>query len=141
LSLRARTRIHPSLTLAGGSIFTHTRAENRANPDSPAYGAQLPYVPEQKWKLWTRVEWHSFSVSATGRLVGPRYYSADESRSLSPYQALDLRAAYEWAFDPGRLVLEAQVQNALDRRYEIVRLYPMPPRHATLRLRFSFSAP
>ncbi|WP_251980708.1 TonB-dependent receptor, partial [Salinibacter ruber] len=138
LSVRGRRQLRSNLSLSGGSYFTHTDAENRANPDSPAYGAQLPYVPRQTWKLWGRAEWRGLSVSATGRLVGPRFYSADESKSLAPYQAVDVRAAYEWAFDAGRLALEAQVKNVLDRRYEIVRLYPMPPRHATLRLRFSF---
>ncbi|WP_103028651.1 TonB-dependent receptor plug domain-containing protein [Salinibacter altiplanensis] len=137
LSVRARRQFRPNLTVSGGSHFTHTRAENRANPNSPAYGAQLPYVPQQTWKLWSRLEWRGLSVSATGRLVGTRFYSSDESRALAPYQAVDVRAAYEWSFEAGRLALEAQVKNVLDRRYEIIRLYPMPPRHATLRLRFS----
>ena len=141
LSLRAQSEVRPNLTVSGGSHFTHTRAENRANPDSPAYGAQLPYVPEQTWKLWTRVEWRGLSVSATGRFVGPRFYSVDESRALAPYQAVNLQAVYEWSVGAGRLALEAQVENVLDRRYEIVRLYPMPPRHATVRLRFSFPSP
>ncbi|MCS4197131.1 TonB-dependent receptor plug domain-containing protein [Salinibacter ruber] len=137
LSVRGRKQLRSNLSLSGGSHFTHTQAENRANPDSPAYGAQLPYVPRQTWKLWGRAEWRGLSVSATGRLVGPRFYSSDESKSLAPYRTIDVRAAYEWSFDAGRLALEAQVKNVLDRRYEIVRLYPMPPRHATLRLRFS----
>ncbi|MFB6272889.1 MAG: TonB-dependent receptor plug domain-containing protein [Salinibacter sp.] len=141
LSLRARTHLRPDLTLSGGTHFTHTRAENRANPDSPAYGAQLPYVPEQKWKLWTQVQWRGLSLSASAQLVGPRYYSTDESKALPPYQIVDLRAAYKWTFAAGRLALEAQIENVLDRRYEIVRLYPMPPRHATVRLRFSFPCP
>jgi iron complex outermembrane receptor protein len=141
LSLRARTRLRSGLTLAGGTVFAHTRAENRANPASPAHGAQLPYVPTQKWKLWANLQWQNFSVAATGRLVGPRYYTTDESKSLPPYRAVRLRTAYEWTFDAARVALEAQVENALDHRYEIVRLYPMPPRHATLRLRVSFSTP
>jgi len=148
LSLRGRTQIRSGGTLSGGTLsggtlsggtlFTHVRAENRANPLSPAYGAQLPYVPQQKWKLWAQLQWRGLSLSTTGRLIGPRYYSADESKSLPPYQAVDLRVAYEWKFSAGRLSLEAQIQNVLDRRYEVVRLYPMPPRHATLRLQFSF---
>ena len=138
LSLRGRRQFRRSLTVSGGSHFTHTRAENRANPDSPAYGAQLPYVPQQTWKLWTRVEWRDLSVAVTGRFVGPRFYAVDESRALDPYQAVTLHAVYEWSVGAGQLALEAQVENALDRRYEIIRLYPMPPRHATIRLRFSF---
>ncbi len=141
LSLRARTQPRPGLVLSGGTIFTHTRAQNRANPASAAYGAQLPYVPKQKWKLWAELQWRGLSASVTGQLVGPRYYTADESKALPPYQAVSLRTAYEWTFDAGRLTLETQVQNVLDHRYEIVRLYPMPPRHITLRLRFSFSGP
>ncbi len=138
LSLRGQRQLSSDLTLSGGSQFTHTEAENRANPNSPAYGAQLSYVPRQSWKLWSRVEWQGLSVSATGRLVGTRFYSSDESKSLAPYQTVDVRAVYEWVFDSGRLALETQVKNVLDRRYEIIRLYPMPPRHATFRIRFSF---
>jgi len=141
LSVRARRQLRTHLTVSGGSQYAHTRAENRANPDSPAYGAQLPYVPQQTWKLWGRVEWRGLSVSTTARLVGTRFYSVDESNSLAPYQAVDVRAAYEWSFNIGQLALEAQVENVLDRRYEIVRLYPMPPRHATVRLRFSLPSP
>ena len=141
LSLRGQRQLREGLAVAGGSHFTHTRAENRANPASPAYGAQLPYVPQQTWTLWSRVTWRGLSLSATGRLVGTRFYAVDESKSLAPYQTLDLRAAYEWSVGTGRLALEAQVENVLDRRYEIVRLYPMPPRHATLRLRFSLPSP
>jgi iron complex outermembrane receptor protein len=138
LSVRGRRQLRSGLILSGGSQFTHTDAENRANPDSPAYGAQLPNIPKQTWKLWGRVGWNGLSLSATSRLVGTRFYSADESNALSPYQALDLRVAYEWSLGTGELALVAQVKNVLDRRYEIVRLYPMPPRHATFQLRFSF---
>ncbi len=138
LSLRGRNQLRSDFTVSGGSQFTHTRAENQANPDSPAYGAQLPYVPKQTWKLWGQVDWNGLSFSATGRLIGTRFYSTDESNALPPYQALDLRAAYEWSLDKGRLALQVQVKNVFDRRYEIVRLYPMPPRHATLKLQFSF---
>jgi len=138
LSLRGQRQLSSDLTLSGGSQFTHTEAENRANPNSPAYGAQLPYVPKQTWKLWSRVGWRGFSLSVTGRLVGTRFYSSDESKALAPYQVVDVRAAYEWSSNAGRLALEAQVKNVLDHRYEIIRLYPMPPRHATFRLRFSF---
>lgn len=137
LSLRARTQLRSSVHLSGGTLFSHTRAENRANPNSPAYGAQLPYVPTQTLKIWGRTQWNDFSLSASGRLVGERYYSSDESNALSPYQTLNIRAAYNWRLPAGRLSIELQIENVLNKRYQVVRLYPMPPRHATLRLQLT----
>jgi iron complex outermembrane receptor protein len=137
LSLRAQTHVQSSLQLSGGTLFTHTRAENRANPNSPAHGAQLPYVPTQTLKIWGQTQWKDLSLSASGRLVGVRYYSSDESNALPPYQTLNVRAAYNWRLADSRLSIEMQIENVLNERYQVVRLYPMPPRHATLRLQLA----
>ena len=141
LEVSAGGAVHPtsSLTLQAGSIFTHTRAENRANPLSPAYGSQLPYVPEQQLKLWSHVDAHGFSLGVSARLVGTRFYTADESRQADPYQVVDLTAGYTRKLADLTLRLSGELHNLLDERYDVIRLYPMPPRHASVRLSVSLS--
>ena len=136
LEARLRGAIRPTdaLTLRMGTLFTHTLAENRANPLSPAYGSQLPYVPEQQLKLWTHLSAYGASLGATARLVGPRFFTADESKQADPYQVVDLTARYARTLAGVTLRLSGQIHNVLDERYDIIRLYPMPPRHASVQL-------
>jgi hypothetical protein len=47
---------------------------------------------------------------------------------------VDARLHYDRAFGPVRLGLGLTVDNVLDARYSIIRFYPMPPRHARLRI-------
>jgi iron complex outermembrane receptor protein len=139
VSLRGRIAVTDALTLRAGSVFTHTRAENRANRRSPAYGAQLPYVPPQQLKLWGGAAWNGLSVDLSGRLVGARYYSTDESQRLDPYQVLDLRAAYRLPLPGVDVTADVGIDNLLDERYQVVRLYPMPPRHLSASLTLSLT--
>jgi iron complex outermembrane receptor protein len=138
VSVRGRARTSTA-ALQGGLVFTHTRAENRSNPRSPAFGAQLPYVPRQQLKAWVGADWRGLSVGTTGRLVGSRYYSADESNALPPYHVVDLNVDYRFSFAGTRLSVGAQVENLTNERYEIIRLYPMPPRRLSGHLTLSLS--
>ena len=139
VSLRGRVAVTDALSLRAGSVFTHTRAENRANRRSPAYDAQLPYVPPQQLKLWGGVAWNGLSVDLSGRLVGARYYSTDESQRLDPYQVVDLRAAYRLPLPGVDVTADIGIDNLLDERYQVVRLYPMPPRHVSASLTVSLT--
>ena len=141
LEISAEGAFQPTsaLTMRLGTVFTHTRAENRANRLSPAYGSQLPYVPEQQWKLWTHAEAHGVSLGASARLVGTRFYTADESQHAAPYQVVDLTAGYAQTLAGLTLRLSGELHNLLDERYDVIRLYPMPPRHASVRLSVSLS--
>jgi len=139
LSVRGRIQATEFLSLRLGSVFTHTRAENRANPLSPAYGAQLPYVPQQQLKLWAGIDWAGISFGLNGRLVGPRFYSSDESQRLDPYQVVDLRTGYRFSIAGADITADVGIDNLLDQRYQVVRLYPMPPRHVSANLTVSLS--
>jgi iron complex outermembrane receptor protein len=65
----------------------------------------------------------------TGRLVGKRYITTDESSSLPSYVVIDGRASYEIAAGPLSATLSLTADNLLDETYSTIRFYPMPPRH------------
>jgi len=128
-----------AITLSGGTVFTHTRAVNRANRRSPAFGSQLPYVPREQLKGWLDARGYGLAIGLSGRVVSERYYTADESRSVPSYYVAQAYASYRYDLPPVSLTLRADLDNSLNQSYEIVRLYPMPPRHLSLRLQLSFS--
>jgi iron complex outermembrane receptor protein len=138
-SLRGQAQLASPVRVRGGASFTHTRAENRSNPTSPEFGAQLPYVPRQQVKSWMGVDAGPVSLDATLRLVGSRYYTSDASQAVPPYQVLDLQAGAEWSVRGATIHARLRLDNALDERYAVVRLYPMPPRHLSARLTVSLA--
>lgn len=133
-SVRGAVRLRSSATLRGGTVFTHTRATNQSNSRSPTYSAQLPYVPRQQLKAWLGADVRGLTLGLSARLVGPRPYTSDASKRLPPYQVVDAQVGYRYRFSGATVALNASIDNVLDQDYAVVRLYPMPPRHASLRL-------
>jgi iron complex outermembrane receptor protein len=136
LSAQGQARLPGAVHLDGGFYFTHTSAENRSDPATRAHGHQLRYIPRQQLKLFAGATWGPFTLDVTGRLVSERFVTSDETQALAPYQVLDVRLAATHALGPVAVTLDLTVENALDADYQVIRFYPMPPRHARLRLRF-----
>ena len=134
LSVRGRAQPAAALRLNGGAYFTYTSAENRAAPDAPAFGHQLRYVPRQQLKLHAGAAWGPLQLDLNGRLVGPRYITADETQALAPYQVVDAQLRLEQPVGPVTATAGLAIENLLNEDYSIIRFYPMPPRHARLRI-------
>lgn len=130
-------------TLGGGLTYTLTDARDRSRPGSSAYGHQLRYVPRHQFKLHTDAS-HPLGARTRlgldlgGRLTGARPVRADGSLDLPAAFTLDARLHLHHRLDIARAALTLGVENVLDADVEIVRGYPMPPRHARLRLHLSF---
>lgn len=134
LSASGQARLGAHAQVDGGLFFTHVAAENRSAEATRAFGRQLPYVPRQQLKAHAGAAWRGLRADLSGRLVGPRFLTADESQKLPAYRVMDVQVGYTRAVGPVRLGLSAALRNALDARYSIIRFYPMPPRHAEVRL-------
>lgn len=130
-------------TLGGGAIYTLTDARDRSRPGSSVYGHQLRYVPRHQLKLHAHAGL-GFGPSTRLRLdLGGRFTSARPVRSdgslwLPAAFTLDGQIRLQHRFPNFTAALSLGIENALDAEVEVVRGYPMPPRHARLRLRLSF---
>jgi len=121
-----------------GGVYTHTRSEDRANPNAASYRQQVRFVPIDLLKLYGSIRVANIRLDAHARLVGPRFTAADGSQSLPAYQVVDLHLSTTRQL--GGLALSAGfvVENALDATYEILSFYPMPPRHLPARLTVTY---
>jgi iron complex outermembrane receptor protein len=132
-------RLGPALRLDGRAVYTRTEAEDRSDPATRAHGRQLPYVPPSKLKGHAGIAWRlpggagTLRMRLSGRLTARRYVTPDESQSVSPYQVFNARLRYARNIGGARATLGFAVENLTDEDYQIIRLYPMPPRHASLR--------
>jgi len=130
-------------TLGGGLTYTLTDARDRSRPGSSAYGHQLRYVPRHQLKLHTDASRPlgprtRIGLDLGGRLTGARPVRADGSLDLPAAFTLDAQLHLRHRLDIATAALTLGVENVLDAEVEIVRGYPMPPRHARLRLHLSF---
>jgi iron complex outermembrane receptor protein len=132
-------RVAPATRLRGRLTFAHVSATDRSMPQARAYGKQLPYTPRERLKSQLGLGWRWLRLDVSARLVGPRYVTADESQSLPPYQVVDTQLQVQHALGPATVTAQLSVQNLLDTDYSVVRLYPMPPRHARARLTVGFT--
>ena len=122
----ARPLAHASVEL--GALATVQRARD-AGTDAP-----LRYVP-----AWTAKSWGGLAVGAVRadlgvRAVGRRYTTASASQPLPAYLVVDAQLTARRVVAGVGLALSLAAENLTDARYEIVQSYPMPPRHARVRL-------
>lgn len=142
LSLGGALRPRGAVLLDGGLTFTHTAAEDRSDAASAAFGRQLRYVPREQLKAHLGLTRERLPLvggrlrlDVGARLVSRRYTTSDETRHLPPYGVLDAQARYTWRVGGAlQATLGLVAENLADARYAVIRRYPMPPRHARLRL-------
>ena len=134
-SLRAAAPLGLGAALGLDLVLTRTAARDRTNPESTSYGQPLLYVPERQAKAAVTVGGAALALDLEAVHTGRRFTASDGSASLSPVTVA--AAGLRTRLDLGRggaAGLAVRLENATDRRYQIVRGYPMPPRHLSFRL-------
>ena len=94
----------------------------------------LRYVPRWTAKAWGGLGLGSLRLDVGARVVGARPTTATGSQALPPYVVLDAQLGARRHIGPVAITLALAAENLSDTYYEVVRSYPMPPRHARLRL-------
>jgi iron complex outermembrane receptor protein len=94
-------------------------------------------VPRHQVKGRLDASWRALRTALFARWVSTRYVTVDASQGLDPYVVLDARMAT--SVDLASLDIECAVllENVLNREYEVIRDYPMPPRRLTLQIHVS----
>ena len=133
-SLGVRTPLALGVHLRLDGIATATDARDRTEPGTTSYDQPLLYVPDRQFKAAVTLGVRGLAFDAEAVHTGRRFVVADGTASLAPVTvaAAGLRLH---ASDPtGAIAAALRVENLTGRRYEVVRGYPMPPRHLSLRL-------
>ncbi len=120
--------------------YTLQQCLNRTNPEADTYGLQLAYIPQHT--AGGSVAWENpwVSLSLSGHGVTERWSNNEhyDDSHLPGYAEMGLTLWHD--FDLCRqqhLRLRADLQNLLDKQYEIVIHYPMPGRAWSVTLTYS----
>ena len=98
------------------------------------FGRILPRRVQDSGRLAATWRRSDFTLGGTLQAFGERYEDAANSTRLAGYATLDLQAGWTLARD---WALAAQLNNALDRRYETTLGYNQPGRELFLSLRYT----
>ncbi|MEX0599863.1 MAG: TonB-dependent receptor, partial [Rhodothermales bacterium] len=128
--------VHLSELFSTGVVYALTRAVDRSDPAVPSFGRQLRYVPLHQAKAHASLEVGPARIDANTRYVGRRYVTGVESEHLPATVVADAQISVQRNAGAIRARLSIVVENLFDARYAVMQGYPMPPRHARLRLLF-----
>jgi len=141
LEVSGEMRLRPAhaATLDGGFFYTFTDARDRSDPAARSFDQPLRYVPRHQLKVHGGGGWHAVSLNAGARYTGRRFVTTDGSQSLTPYWVVDGQMAVGGRIPHARISLALSAENLLNRAYEGIKGYPMPPRSFRLRLRIDLT--
>lgn len=133
-TLRAHGSIGPELRSALELGHTWTRALDRSDPNAPTFDEPLRYVPDHQLRARGTVHLLGAEAGVTMRYVGRRYVTTDGSRFLEPYLRADAALGGSFHWRQLRVGGTLRAENLLNSRYAVLRGYPAPPRHWTLKI-------
>lgn len=142
-SIEARGLRLGRVEAGGGAVYALTDARDRSRRGSTAYDRQLRYVPRHQLKLFASAALGlpknaRLGLDLGGRLLGARPVRADGSLALPASFTLDGQLRLTVPLERLTATLALAAENLTDARYELVRGYPMPPRHGRLKIHLTF---
>lgn len=109
--------------------------------DSPTYGKQLIYTPNIITNCLINVPIpKNFSLTFRSNFVGRRYSLADNSKNseLKEYFLFDIVTSKTIILNKYTIVLNFEICNIFDKKYEIILNYPMPGRNIVCTIKSIF---
>ena len=125
-------------TLHVGLSGLLNRTIDLSDENAASYERQLRYVPQATNGVFVRADLEPFSFDISGRHVGPRYVTSDESMQIDGFFVLDALVSYRIPITHASTRIALQAENLFDADYSVIRFYPMPPRMVTIRLDVEF---
>lgn len=113
---------------------SRTETLDRTNPDARSWGRQIRYVPTASAATTIEYMRGGWSVHLGSRWTGRRYTASDESLYLSPYRVTSFHVGRRVRTNDVSIRFGIAIENLENASYEVMRLYPMPPRHASFTL-------
>ncbi|MFQ6113833.1 MAG: TonB-dependent receptor domain-containing protein [bacterium] len=95
------------------------RSDNQRTHDN-----QLIYRPKHKVDLSLNLRFKQIELNGAYRIVGKRYTTEDNTRSLQAYRITDLAASCKQPLLGGTLKIQLEVRNVFDKQIQIIEDYP-----------------
>lgn len=116
--------------------YSYQYAVDRSLPDSPSYNHQIAYNPRHSLNGFLNMEKGSLSAGGSFFFNSARYFLPENRREnrLPAWWTIDLNASYRFNIASFTTRIRLDVNNILNRQYEVIRSFPMPGRSVMLTL-------
>jgi iron complex outermembrane receptor protein len=127
-------------SLKGNYAFCRTLNRSEA---SPAYGKQLPYIPEHSANVNLHLSCSSLYIDWMWNYYSKRYTTTANSEEIStdylyPYFMNNFQIGMSMPLENNKLTAEFKIQNIFNEDYRTVLQRPMPGRNYQIVLRYDF---
>ncbi|RZL98156.1 MAG: TonB-dependent receptor, partial [Pedobacter sp.] len=114
--------------LQARATYTYQEAQDLTSPESPYYGAQLPYTPWHSGSMILNSIWKSWGFNYSFVYTGDRYEAAAEipENYVPRWYTHDLGLTKSFSLYGKSMRMSAEVNNLLNQQFEVVESYPMP---------------
>ncbi len=122
--------------------YAWTRTINFSE-NSPAYGKQLPYIPEHSANVNANLSWSHYRIGWIWNYYSKRYTTTTKSEEtlsdyIYPYFMNNLHLSMVVPLKENKLTAEFKVLNIFNEEYRTVLQRPMPGRNYQFVLRYDF---
>lgn len=120
--------------------YSWQRGADRTRRESQSFGKQPAYMPQHALTASLAYENPWVNLSAAVTAVSERWSTNEHvaGTRLAPYHEWSFGLYRQFDLGECRLLLRADLRNAFDRQYEVVRRYPMPGRSYRLSASVTF---
>lgn len=115
-------------------------AQDRTESRTGTYGKQPAYMPRHSGSASLAYECRWIGCAVHGTAVSERYSTNEQlaGTRLPGYVEAGLAVYRSFSLGKGRLDVRADLVNAFDKQYEVIRRYPMPGRAYKVSLRYGW---
>ncbi len=105
---------------------------------SLTYNKQVPYIPQEVLFLASTMQYNNLMAGVSIQYSSYRYalLANNYSSMLPQFMLIDIFLSYEFDFIGNDCALHLKADNIMDKKYELVRKYPMPGRSFGVGLTF-----
>ncbi len=117
--------------LHGGLNIAYTRSTTVESyiPNDGSTGKQIPYTPRVNGQYNLGFTVSGFRFNFNHCFTSGRYFNADETGYIRPYQLLNLQLSYTRLVFRRKLIATFQLNNLTGKEYQIMQGRPMPGRN------------
>lgn len=143
VDINAEAGMNPVVDLNVGlrATYTFQRAMDYSKPqdNDPVYGTfkgQISYIPRHSGSAGLFADWRGFEINYSWLYVGKRWHNSVNisSNEEKAWMTQDIALAYTHKIGNFSLRIQAEINNLLNRQYQVILNYPMPGRNFRLSL-------
>ena len=111
--------------------YTFQNAADVTDKSSSLYNNQIPYTPKKSGSISLHLSYNNFSFNYNVLVSGIRYKTGENNiyNLVDSYTINDVSFSYSNIIKNVQYALKVELNNLVNRQYEVIQYYPMPGRN------------